>query len=63
MNIVLGFRGVAQLGRAPRSGRGSRRFKSCHLDQQSRFSNLLFYYAKTPEARLNSELRAFLFFT
>ena len=32
MNIVLGFRGVAQLGRAPRSGRGGRRFESCHLD-------------------------------
>ncbi len=26
------YRGVAQFGRAPRSGRGSRRFKSCHLD-------------------------------
>jgi hypothetical protein len=28
----LVFRGVAQLGRAPRSGRGGRRFKSCHPD-------------------------------
>ena len=26
------YRGVAQLGRALRSGRRSRRFKSCHLD-------------------------------
>ena len=26
------YRGVAQFGRAPRSGRGGRRFKSCHLD-------------------------------
>lgn len=25
-------RGVAQFGRAPRSGRGGRKFKSCHLD-------------------------------
>ena len=28
-------RGVAQFGRAPRSGRGGRKFKSCHLDQKS----------------------------
>ena len=27
------YRDVAQFGRAPRSGRGSRRFESCHLDQ------------------------------
>ena len=27
-------RGVAQFGRAPRSGRGGRKFKSCHLDQK-----------------------------
>jgi hypothetical protein len=35
---VLGksHRSVAQLGRAPRSGRGGRRFKSSHSDQSSR---------------------------
>src|SRR5580698_908011 len=27
------FRSVAQSGRAPRSGRGGRRFESCHSDQ------------------------------
>lgn len=26
------YRGVAQFGRAPRSGRGGRKFESCHLD-------------------------------
>ena len=30
------YRDVAQLGRALRSGRRSRRFKSCHLDQKSK---------------------------
>jgi hypothetical protein len=29
------FRSVAQSGSAPRSGRGGRRFKSCHSDQSS----------------------------
>lgn len=29
------YRGVAQFGRAPRSGRGGRKFKSCHLDQEN----------------------------
>ena len=33
MLIFKANRGVAQFGRAPRSGRGGRRFKSCHLDQ------------------------------
>ena len=33
-------RGVAQLGRALRSGRRGRRFKSCHLDF------FVFFYAK-----------------
>ena len=32
--IVAINRGVAQFGRAPRSGRGGRKFKSCHLDQK-----------------------------
>ena len=27
---------MAQFGRAPRSGRGSRKFESCHLDQINR---------------------------
>ena len=31
------FRGVAQLGRALRSGRRGRKFKSCHLDQKKRY--------------------------
>ena len=39
------------------------RIKNCVIIQQSRFSNLLIYYVKMPETRLNSELRAFLFFT
>ena len=30
---TLASRSVAQLGSAPRSGRGGRRFKSCHSDQ------------------------------
>ena len=29
------YRGVAQFGRAPRSGRGGRKFESCHLDQKT----------------------------
>ena len=29
------YRGVAQFGRAPRSGRGGRKFESCHLDQKA----------------------------
>ena len=29
----ISYRGVAQLGRALRSGRRGRKFKSCHLDQ------------------------------
>ena len=45
--IILGrFRGVAQFGRALRSGRRGRRFKSCHLDQKRRFSKPSFSYAK-----------------
>ena len=32
MNKVVSLRRVAQLGRALRSGRRSRRFKSCHAD-------------------------------
>jgi hypothetical protein len=37
-------RSVAQSGSAPRSGRGGRRFKSCHSDQLilSQFNDLLF---------------------
>lgn len=27
------YRGVAQFGRAPRSGRGGRKFESCRLDE------------------------------
>ena len=30
-------RGVAQFGRALRSGRRGRKFKSCHLDQKKRY--------------------------
>lgn len=32
-SILWKCRGVAQFGRAPRSGRGSRKFESCHLDR------------------------------
>ena len=38
INIVL-RRGVAQFGRALRSGRRGRRFKSCRLDQTSKSRN------------------------
>ena len=39
-------RGVAQFGRAPRSGRGGRKFKSCHLDQEKQGAVMhpVFYY-------------------
>ena len=33
-NVLAVYRDVAQFGSAPRSGRGGRRFESCHLDQQ-----------------------------
>ena len=33
--IQNNYRDVAQFGRAPRSGRGSRKFESCHLDHLS----------------------------
>ena len=35
--VFRACRSVAQSGSAPRSGRGGRRFKSCHSDQFSRF--------------------------
>lgn len=40
------FRGVAQLGRALRSGRRGRKFKSCHLDHKKEIPNerYLFFY-------------------
>lgn len=38
-------RGVAQLGRALRSGRRGRRFKSCHLDQKRKIIMILAYKA------------------
>ena len=38
------YRGVAQFGRAPRSGRGGRKFKSCHLDQEKAGSLTCFYF-------------------
>ena len=34
-NLIVIHRGVAQFGRALRSGRRGRRFKSCHLDHSS----------------------------
>ena len=33
---TIQYRGVAQLGRALRSGRRSRKFESCHLDQKAK---------------------------
>ena len=36
------YRGVAQLGRALRSGRRSRKFESCHLDQKREEKSSLF---------------------
>ena len=37
LNLI--FRGVAQLGRALRSGRRGRKFKSCHLDHKKEIPN------------------------
>src|ERR1700726_837225 len=34
------YRSVAQSGSAPRSGRGGRRFKSCHSDQNSLYISI-----------------------
>ena len=50
-------RSVAQLGSAPRSGRGGRRFKSCHSDQllqarQISRSNRLEHPSETPRRGL-----------
>ena len=39
MYIVVRVRGVAQFGRALRSGRRGRRFKSCHPDEKERREN------------------------
>ena len=49
------FRGVAQFGRALRSGRRSRRFKSSHLDQNTGFCAVCaeircFFYSKKKRA-------------
>ena len=37
------LRDVAQFGRVPRSGRGGRRFKSCHPDTEHRLNAVLFF--------------------
>ena len=41
-NQITTFRGVAQLGRALRSGRRGRRFKSCHLDHKNSENHMVF---------------------
>ena len=48
-NLQIKYRDVAQFGRAPRSGRGSRRFESCHLDQNKKVKACLspFYFRLT----------------
>ena len=38
------FRGVAQLGRALRSGRRGRKFKSCHLDHKKEIPNERYFF-------------------
>ena len=41
----ISYRGVAQLGRALRSGRRSRKFESCHLDKNEKEgSSFLFVF-------------------
>ena len=39
--FTIKYRGVAQLGRALRSGRRSRKFESCHLDHKKRDRNAI----------------------
>ena len=55
------FRGVAQLGRALRSGRRGRKFKSCHLDQKitDTFGYLLFFYIIKTRPELAAGLSKF----
>ena len=43
MHILL-YRDVAQFGRVPRSGRGGRRFKSCHPDLKNRSVERFFVF-------------------
>ena len=45
MYIVVRVRGVAQFGRALRSGRRGRRFKSCHPDEKENPWDSLFLCA------------------
>lgn len=60
--IIAAIRGVAQFGRAPRSGRGGRKFKSCHLDHagSGRFlrPDLVFY----PQGYISNPLSAFFIY-
>ena len=48
---LVEYRGVAQFGRALRSGRRGRRFKSCHLDH-----SLMEYHKGTPLKILPSKV-------
>ncbi len=43
-NISVAYRCVAQFGRALRSGRRGRRFKSCHTDKKRNLFRFLFYF-------------------
>lgn len=45
---------MAQFGRAPRSGRGGRKFESCHLDQKGQVLYLSFSYFKNTTNRINA---------
>ena len=52
------FRGVAQFGRALRSGRRGRKFKSCHPDSHSedRRQKPVFLFSSTARQRYNSKM-------
>ena len=51
---------MAQFGRAPRSGRGGRKFKSCHLDHYRRrhlsLAAFLFYFVQDVERKRNGRV-------
>ncbi len=52
-NISVVYRCVAQFGRALRSGRRGRRFKSCHTDRlpQTVWFAAFFYFLKPPDSK------------
>lgn len=56
------YRGVAQFGRAPRSGRGGRKFESCHLDQKTLESKCFLRPYFLPKFGLNTAFYGILNF-